>query len=91
MAGTSEKQRNALLLAYLREVARDLLLRGIIRQQRGQDVIDILRQEPAIVLSSVIRDLKDAGFSLKQEIAGAFVNAAKGALGDLISSIFRAG
>lgn len=63
-------KRQELLLQYLREVAKDLMIRGIIRRQRGDDVVAILQQEPSEMLASVFRDLKDAGFSLKQEIVG---------------------
>lgn len=71
------KPRQAALLEYLREVTRDLIIRGVLRKRAGQDVIEILQQEPSMVMSSIVRDLKDAGFSLKKEIAGGVVDAAK--------------
>ena len=56
--------RKEALEAYLTEVTRDLLLRGLIRKQSGQSMGDILAQESATILGSIARDFQDAGFSV---------------------------
>lgn len=81
-------QRQQILLEYLREVAKDLLLRGIIRRQRGQDILEILRQEPSVLAGTLMRDLSEAGFSLKNEIVDGFVGAAKDVLGSFVESFY---
>ena len=78
-------KRKEALLGYLREVARNLIQRGIIRNRvHGQSFIEILQQEPSVVFSSILRDLSDAGLSLKNEIVGGMFDAAKSALGDFL-------
>ena len=72
--------RQEALRDYLREVARDLIMRGVIRDRQGLTPMQILKQEPAVVISSIVRDLKDAGFSIGQEILGGAVQGFFGAV-----------
>lgn len=70
-----DNDRNEALRVYLRAVAKDLILRGIIRKQSGQSFIEVLRQEPSTVLGTFIRDLGDAGFSVGTEIVNGAVSS----------------
>lgn len=67
--------RQEALRNYLREVAKDLVLRGVLRHQKGQTVIDLLKQDVPAVVGSILRDFKDAGFSIGMEIVGGAWNA----------------
>ena len=73
--------RQEALRLYLLEVAKDLLRRGIIESRQGKNVIDMLRQHPSEMFASIVRDLKEAGFSVGQEIVG-------GAISGFMSAIF---
>ncbi len=73
--------RKFALETYLREVAKDLIGRGILRQQQGWTVVEILRQEPSAVFGSIVRDLGDAGLSVGKEIVG-------GAVQGFLSAVF---
>jgi len=74
--------RRDALRDYLREVARDLVMRGIIRDRQGWTPIQILKQEPSAVFGSIIKDLKESGFAIGQEIIG---GAVQGFLGEVFS------
>lgn len=66
--------RREALRAYLMEVVRDLLARGVIRQQSGQTLIQVFRAESQTILSEVSADFaavgKEIGFSLLNGIGG---------------------
>jgi len=74
--------RLSLLREYLREVALELIQRGILDAQLGRDPVEILKKRPAEMFGVVVRDLKDAGFSLGNEIVGGLVS---GVLSSLIT------
>lgn len=76
--------RHEALLSYLRLVARELIVRGVLRGKQGQDVVDILKEEPAEMMGSIIRDLKTVGFSLGDEIVGGMFRGMFGALSDFV-------
>lgn len=74
-------RRNELLDEYLREIARDLIARGVIRRQRyNQDLLDIAREEPSVIVGTILRDLKDAGVSVGTELIKGGVEGFLGAL-----------
>ncbi len=72
--------RREILKEYLREVARDLVMRGIIRNREGYTPIQILQQEPAAVFASIVKDLEEAGLSVGREIAGAVLQTVMGSI-----------
>lgn len=80
--------RREALLVYLREVARDLITRGMVRNHQGWTVTEILRQEPAVVFGSIVKDLSDAGLSVGREIVGGFAQTLLGAVQDMAGDIF---
>jgi hypothetical protein len=49
------------LRAYLLDVTRDLVKRGLIRKHSGQSMSQILETEMYAVVASVIEDLKSLG------------------------------
>ena len=55
-------------------------MRGVIRKKHGQSLIQIIQEEPAVFISSFVRDLADAGVSVRDELVG---GALKGFLGAL--------
>ncbi len=48
--------RRAALRSYFLEVVRDLVQRGVLRQQAGQSLADVLRVEMRVVLGDVQAD-----------------------------------
>lgn len=75
----SLKTRQQLLVDYLREVARDLVMRGIIKAQQGVGLADVLREEPQVMLESVVEDLKRAGLAVGEEVISGLVAGVLGA------------
>ncbi len=83
MAQTKKLEgRLALLEQYIREVALELIQRGILDAQLGRDPVHILKKRPAEMFGAIVHDLKDAGFSIGNEIIGGLVS---GVVGSLIS------
>ncbi len=74
-------ERREALRLYLLEVAKDLIKRGIIEARGGKTVVDMLKQHPSEMFASIVRDLKEAGFSVGQEIVG-------GAIQGFMSAVF---
>jgi hypothetical protein len=62
------------LQSYVREVARDLVERGRIRQASGQSIDAIIRQEIEIVIAEVAGDVRALGAELS---IGAAVTSAR--------------
>ena len=66
--------RREALRSYRMEVVRDLLARGVIRQQSGQTLVQVFRAESQTILSEVSADFaavgKEIGFSLLNGIGG---------------------
>lgn len=66
--------RREALRAYLLEVVRDLVLRGVLKKQQGQSLTQVLNTEMAAVLKSVQDDIVDVatemGVQLAKGIAG---------------------
>ncbi len=68
---------------YLREVAHQLVLRGIVRIQfKKENFMTILRQAPSEVIGMVVRDLQNAGISVGKELLASAARSALGALLD---------
>lgn len=74
--------RQVALADYLREVALDLVMRGIVRNHQGWTPVQILLQEPAVVWGTVVRDFKQAGFSVGKDIIGGFAQTILGAVAE---------
>lgn len=72
--------RREALLVYLREVARDLVMRGMVRNHQGWTVMQILKQEPAVVFGSIVKDLSEAGLSVGREVGGALLQTVMGSI-----------
>lgn len=72
--------RRALLVQYLREVAAELVSRGILDAQLGKDPIEILKKRPSEMLGLMIHDLKDAGFNVGKELMSSAFNGLIGSL-----------
>lgn len=77
------------MLVYLREVAKDLITRGMVRNHQGWTVTQILRQEPAVVFGSIVKDLSEAGLSVGREIIGGFAQSLFGAVEDMVGNMFK--
>lgn len=75
-----ESPRRSALRAYLLEVTRDLLMRGIIKRQQGQTIVQVMRTEGAAVLDSVKEDLSAAGRELGVKLVAGLVEQILGGL-----------
>lgn len=75
------ERRRELLHEYLREVARELLHRGAVVRQNGMSLMEVLHKQPSAMVGFIMRDLKEAGFSVGNELVG-------GAIGGFMQAIF---
>ena len=73
--------RQVKLREYLRELARDMILLGTLRQQMGVNPIQILLQKPAVTMGVILRDLEVAGLSVKNELVEGLKTGLMGAVG----------
>lgn len=64
------RRRRESLHAYLMDVVRDLIARGMIRSQRGQKIEDLLVAEAKIVYAAVLSDLKEVGLGVIGNVVG---------------------
>jgi hypothetical protein len=78
--------RRAILRDYLFEVARDLVMRGMVRRQRGQPLGSILRSEPRAVLREISEDFAAIGVEFLDSGARAL-----GGIDDPVAKVAGAG
>lgn len=78
--------RRLALKGYFLEVVRDLVARGIVRQQAGQSLADVLRSEPRAVLDEVQADFVAVAAEIGVGLLGGLEVIAKKNLDSLVGS-----
>jgi hypothetical protein len=80
--------RRETLDAYIRAVVGDMIARGVIRQQKGWTIAQILRAEGPKVMAEVMADFETVLTSVGGDLARGAVNMLEAAAKRLIGNWF---